>query len=268
MNAEPLFTPVESDPGTYTPSVHTRGPWDPGAMHGGAPSALLANALQELAGDMSVARMTFEFLGPVPIEPVTVEVSVLKPGTRFQLLEGRMSAGGRDVVLVRAVALMHGDVALPDDARWASTPPPRPASGTPKAFPSPPGGPREGMHLTGMDIRWLDGSVAELGPGSGWFRLAHPLLAGADASPIARVCAAADFGNGASRVLDFNTHLFINTDLSISLVRPPRGEWVMLDAVTRIDPSGVGWASSTIFDEEGPIGFSQQTLFVSERTAG
>lgn len=179
-----------------------------------------------------------------------------------------MSAGGRDVVLVRAVALAHSDVALPDNALWDEPSQPPPDAGTVKAFPSPPGSPTEGFHLTGMEIRWLEGSVAELGPGRGWFRLAHPLLPDAEPTPIARVCAAADFGNGASRVLDFQTHLFVNTDLTISLVRPPRGEWVLLDAVTRIDPSGVGWAGATLFDEEGPIGFSQQSLFVSERTAG
>ena len=36
-----------------------------------------------------------------------------------------------------------------------------------------------------------------------------------------RTAAAADFGNGVSRILDFETHVFINPDLTVSLSRVP-----------------------------------------------
>ena len=49
---------------------------------------------------------------------------------------------------------------------------------------------------------------------------------------------AADSGNGVSAALDWREHLFINTDLTVHLLRPPEGEWVCLDAVTYVD--GVG----------------------------
>ena len=52
--------------------------------------------------------------------------------------------------------------------------------------------------------------------------------------------AAADFGNGVSRVLDFDRHLFVNTDLTVHLHREPVGEWVLLDARTVADPAGRG----------------------------
>jgi hypothetical protein len=39
----------------------------------------------------------------------------------------------------------------------------------------------------------------------------------------------------------------------------------MLDARTHVETSGIGWAASTLYDERGPIGFSQQTLFVAPR---
>jgi hypothetical protein len=35
--------------------------------------------------------------------------------------------------------------------------------------------------------------------------------------------------------------------------------------MTRIDETGIGWASSTLHDRRGPIGFAQQTLFVAPR---
>jgi hypothetical protein len=39
----------------------------------------------------------------------------------------------------------------------------------------------------------------------------------------------------------------------------------MLDAATVAEPTGVGWARSTMHDARGPVGFAQQTLFVDGR---
>ena len=91
------------------------------------------------------------------------------------------------------------------------------------------------------------------------------IRAGVGAGAAGVVAAAADFGNGISNVLGFDTHLFVNTDLSVQRLRPPMGEWVLLDARTEIDPSGVGQAVSQLYDERGHIGTAAQTLFVSER---
>ena len=59
------------DGDAFVPTGHAVGPWDPGQMHGGAPAALLVRALEALAPEMQLARLTVEFLGTVPLEPVT-----------------------------------------------------------------------------------------------------------------------------------------------------------------------------------------------------
>ena len=56
----------------FVPTELARGPWDPNAQHGGAPAALLARAIEAEAGELAVARLTYEFLRPVPLEPVAV----------------------------------------------------------------------------------------------------------------------------------------------------------------------------------------------------
>ncbi|MCW3015568.1 MAG: thioesterase family protein [Solirubrobacterales bacterium] len=254
----------------FVPTAHTRGPWDPGAMHGGAPTALLAQHLDGLAGERRLARMTFEFLGPVPIAPVRVTASILKPGRNFQLLEGTLSdTTGRPLVLARAVALAPGMVSgLGADAALPSLQPAPspPQDGVLSPFPAAPGGEEEeGMHRTGMELRYLSGSVNENGPALAWLRLVRNLVDAEAPVPAARVCAAADFGNGISRVVGFDTHVFVNTDLTITLLREPVGPWVLLDATTHIDASGVGWAASDLHDAQGPIGQSHQTLFVRAR---
>lgn len=253
------------DGDAFVPSRHAIGPWDPGQLHGGPPSALAVRAVQALAPDMQLARCTFEILGPVPFAPLEVRAEVVKPGRRFQLAEATLSADGRPVLLARAVLLRRGEpLHLPPNAVWPDGLPcegpeasrPDPAAGSPAD---------EAFHLTGMEIRYAAGTRFGGGRSLAWFRLAGPLVAGEETSPAALTVAASDFGNGVSHVLDFRTHVFVNTDLSVTLLRDPEGPWVLLDARTRIDPAGIGWASSTLHDQRGPIGFAQQTLFVQAR---
>jgi hypothetical protein len=78
--------------------------------------------------------------------------------------------------------------------------------------------------------------------------------------------AAADFGNGVARVLPFETHLFINPDLTVHLLRPPDGEWIGMATRTHIGPAGVGLAESALYDEGRRVGRSVQSLLVDVRT--
>jgi acyl-CoA thioesterase len=78
------------------------------------------------------------------------------------------------------------------------------------------------------------------------------------------VAAAADFGNGISWVLSrMDGYSFINPDLTIYLEREPVGEWICIDAESRLHDHGIGIAESALFDERGRIGRSVQSLLVS-----
>src|SRR5947209_1574971 len=92
--------------GRFVASELARGPWDPNAQHGGAPAALLMRAFERLGGGdgLAIARVTYEFLRPVPLGELSVEASVVRPGRRVQLLEGAIFAPG-DVEVARARAL-------------------------------------------------------------------------------------------------------------------------------------------------------------------
>lgn len=246
----------------FVPTGHARGPWDPGQLHGGAPAALIAEAVQEEG--YLVARLTLDFLGAVPMAPLTVSARTTKPGRSLQLAEAELSVDGQAVVRARAMRLRRGHVALPprpeDDAA-----PPAPQTGRHDAFPARDGH-VEGFHLTAMDIRFVDGGDFGQGPAHAWFRLALPLVDDVPASPLARAVAAADFGNGISRIVDFEHYLFVNTDLTVHLHREPAGEWVLLDARTRLEPHGAGLAHSVLSDERGRLGLAAQSLFVAERS--
>ena len=116
-----------------------------------------------------------------------------------------------------------------------------------------------------MDYRFVSGAFLEPGPATVWMRMRQPLVDAEPPSPLQRVLAAADSGNGVSATLDWRRFLFINVDLSVHLERMPTGDWVCLDAVTLPQPSGVGTADTALFDERGRIGRALQTLLIAER---
>jgi hypothetical protein len=215
---------------------------------------------------MFPARITFDFLGPVPLGArLRTSAAVVRPGRRFQVLEAELAGDGRPLIRARAVRLRRAQVDLPALPPAPGAPPSGPSAGTPAVFPEP--GTEAGFHRTGMEIRFVDGTSYDVGPARAWFRLARPLVAGEAPSPLQRVAAAADFANGVSRVLPFSGFLFVNTDLSIHLHRELQGEWVLLDARTSVQPGGVGQAVASLADESGPLGSVAQTLFVERSSS-
>jgi hypothetical protein len=254
-----LFTP---DGERFVPSEHARGPWDPGAMHGGPPAALMGGAMESLATEtaMVVVRTTVEILRPVPLRPVAVSARIERNGRRVQLLSASLSDGDTELCRATAWRIRVADLDI-DDQRGERPAFAGPDALTPHVFDS--GEPA--FHRTGVEMRYARGSFTELGPATVWMRLALPVVAGQTPTPLQRALAAADFGNGVSTTVPWGEFVFINTDLTVYLHRPPRGEWVCLDASSDVDPRGVGVAHSRLYDEHGPIGRSLQALFVDRR---
>lgn len=267
MSAEAVF--VERADGTLDPTGHARGPWDPDQCHGGGPAALIARAVERLPAPepMLLARLTLDFLRPVPLAPLTVAAEVVRPGRRLQLAEVVLRAGGEDVLRARALRLRRAAVAVPGRALPAPGGRPGPQAGRPLDVGGSRGVPAEGAAFaySAMEIRFLEGRFAEPGPATAWFRLRLPLVAGEQPTPVQSAAAAADFGNGIGRELDFATHLFVNTDLTLHMSREPVGGWIGLSSRTEHGPEGTATARSDLFDEAGALGLAAQSLYVAER---
>ena len=256
----------------YVSTELTRGPWDPDAQHAGPPAALIGREVERLGGGRvggedgapaQVGRITYEVLRSVPIAPLRVEAKIVRPGRRVEMFEAALTDEAGEP-LMRAQGWRLRTEPVDFDA-----PEPRPET---------PSGPETGepgqFFHTGYDVgyhsameyRFTHGAFMEQGPATVWMRMAVPLLPGEEPSPLQRVLAAADSGNGVSAALDWSRYLFINVDLSVHLHRMPAGEWVCLDAVTLPEANGVGMADTRLLDERGPIGRAAQTLLVAERT--
>jgi hypothetical protein len=248
----------EQDGDLLVPTELTRGPWDPGAQHAGPPSALVARAVErfEPRPGMRIGRVTLEILRPVPLEPLSLQVELVRPGRSVELLEATLSGPEGELIRARAWRLVESELRLDEH----EPPPPGPETAAEKDFFAT--GEELGYH-TAMEYRFVTGGFVEQGPATVWMRPRVPLIAGEETSPLERVFIAADSGNGVSAALDWRRTIFINTDLTVHLLREPRGEWVCLDAVTHVD--GLGMADSALYDERGRIGRAVQTLLVRSR---
>jgi hypothetical protein len=259
---EPVF---ERAGRRYLPTVHARGPWDQAALHGGAPAALLAGAVErfEPAADLAVARLSYEFLRPVPVAPLDLELKLLRPGRRVQLVGASLRAGGLEVCRLSALRVAR----VPEDPALAACPAPLELP-PPEGLPTTPfvlgAGSGPSFAATAVEMRFARG-VPAAGPVAVWLRLRRPILDDEEPTPLMRVAAAADFGNGVSAELDFAGTTFVNPDLVVHLRRLPAGVWVLLDARTEIEPGGGALAVSGLHDERGGLGVAAQALLVRHR---
>jgi Acyl-CoA thioesterase C-terminal domain/Acyl-CoA thioesterase N-terminal domain len=260
---ESFYVPLGSpDAGRWQSTKHTIGPWDVGAQHAGPPSALLGHAIERCQprDDMIVTRFTCEILRAIPVSELTVAARVARPGRSVELLEATASAAGRAVARASAWRVLRASgVAV--ESRYPAPPP------LPEQPSEPPGEGWTDGYLSAIEWRAVAGGFGAPGPATVWARMRYPLVPGEEPSPLERVLAVADSGNGASWELDITRWHFINPELTVHLHRAAAGEWICLDAQTAISDGGCGLATSVLSDMAGPVGVGAQSLLIAPRSA-
>lgn len=256
-----LFRP---DGEHWVPTELSTGPWSAAALHGGPVAALLTRELERLEAPvpMRLARVTVELLRPVPLEPLWLTSEVIRPGAKVGLLEAALGRAddGQVLALARAQRIRATEVAFDDGATEQVPALPDEASVVPVAFST---GELVAYHSHAVEHRFVSGGLGRVGPAFDWMRLKVPVVPGEEPTGWQRAAALADFGNGLSAVVPPDgTSLFINPDLTVHLWREPVGEWVGLDAVTRTSGTGIGMAESALWDRDGRIGRSVQSLLL------
>ena len=252
--------------GNYASTDLTRGPWHPDHQHGGPPIALVARSIERAGAALGlthVARLTANLLRPIPIAELAIEVQTDYAGRNVAHFSAQLHAGGKEVARFTAVVQREAGLEFPAGLPGHPLPqaPRAPGQSPAERFPF-------STTITGyQDL--VESRIAEgvffRGPCAVWFRMRHPLVAGEEPSPIQRVAVAADSGNGISAALDFRRYIFVNSDLTINLLRKAQGEWICIDARTLLGPDGGGLAESRIFDAEGLVGRATQSLAIRLR---
>jgi Thioesterase-like superfamily len=237
----------------YEPTRSTESPWDPAMQHGGPPAALLGH-LMAAAGRL--ARISVDFLGPIPRRPLSVEVTPIKPGRLTALVEARMVIDGKTTVVARGWHLAAGP--KPPVVTAPVTPPPLPEAADP--------GLRDWGYGEAIEWRFRDGGFGRYtGHADVWTRVRHPLIEGEELTGTARALIVADSANGLSAAIDMDTWLSIPPGMTTTLLRPADGEWVHLDCRTEVTADGLGLCSGALSDASGRIGEVSQPLLVRQR---
>ncbi len=259
----------EPDGESFASTPLTRGPWDPGLQHAGPPAALLARAIEGASAIEAghTVRLSYDILRPIPITPLRIETRVLRPGRRVEQLEATLTlahAGSDAAALMRATAwrMRTEKVPLPPGSVAGEPPATGPDDGRPGDFSF---WTDEVAYHRALDWRFVAGVFDRPGPAHAWTRLNAQLVAGEPPTPLERLLVMADAASGVSAALDWSGHTFVNVDLGIHLLRPPEGEWMSMDAVTRLSSSGTGLCTSVLGDARGQVGVSTQSLLVAER---
>ena len=251
-----------ADGARFVPSSSARGPWSARHQHGGPPAALLARAFARQAGaGAQVARLTFDFLRPVPLAPLTIATRVLRAGAKVQRFAGSVLADDGAAVIEATCLVMRVAPDSVDTLPENLAAPPMPAESTPFELPFMSG--TEGYHRA-MEWRVAKGTWGR-GPTAIWLRPRVELIAGEPTSPLECLVVAADSASGVAVVVDPRTATFVNGDLTIALHRAPAGAWTCLDAATTGERHGIGLARARLWDTSGLVGRSFQTLLLEPR---
>ena len=262
-----VYVPTDTD-GTYRSTPLANAGWYAEGQHGGALAALVAGHVEHhvpTLGTMQVSRLTVEIFRVVPLVPLHIETEVVREGKRIQHVRADVyDVEGTLLSVANVQRLRVAELPLPDDSA-----PPRLRIPQPDDIEARVGeawgvGSRDRtmFHRHAMEVREVEGGFEEEGPGTVWMRLTTPIIAGREPTPLQRVVATADFCNGISRALDYNTWVFMNPDLTVHVSRYPRGEWIALSAESTYGNEGRGLATGTLWDTTGWLGRSTQSLYL------
>lgn len=256
------------EPGGVRATELTRGPWAHQVMHGGAIGGLLGWAVEREQKRLGISqvcsRLTVEILSGMPMATYALTATTVKGGKRTALIdaevrEARGAGGGRLVARATSQWLTPTVPPRGEPAGDGQSLPPIPAErADPGANPDI-DYPRPGFNADAVDFRFVGGSTEEPGPGRTWLRLDHPLVAGEETSPLVRAATLADLGAAVGWDFSPSGGAFINTDVTLQLLRVPAGEWFYFDAATVVAPQGLAGTHTVICDQRGLLGWVLQS---------
>jgi hypothetical protein len=255
--------PSDGDRQVFESTMGTASNWDDTIQHGSPPLALMTKLIEELSANsgMRVGRLLLDILGPIPVAPVEVRAWVERPGSRISLVSAEMVAGRPDgtqrpVARVSAWLLATSDTA---DAVTDRYPPLVEGETSPNSH----GWAGRPGYLEA--VTWRHQNTAPGEAAVAWMSPLVPLVDDEPLTDLQRLAMVVDSANGVGAELDPEEFVFMNTDTAVHLHRAPSGSDFALRARGSIGPDGIGVTTADLFDRQGFIGTSAQTLLVQRR---
>ncbi|HKV18113.1 MAG TPA: thioesterase family protein [Mycobacterium sp.] len=254
---------AEGDYQRFESTDGTRSNWDPEIQHGSPPLALGTKLIEELAGDsgLRIGRVTLDILGAIPVAELRARAWVERPGARISMMIAEMRAkrpDGTERAVARVTAWL---IATSDTADAATDRYPPLVEG--EADPTPHSW--EGAKGYLDTVSWRRQRAPDGGSSVVWLSPLVPLVDSEPMTDLQRLALVVDSANGAGAALDPEQFVFMNTDTTVHVHRLPVGDDFALRARGSIGPDGIGVTTAEIFDRQGFIGTSAQTLLVQRR---
>ena len=258
MDGAAFFTQVGER--TFLADPSTIGPWAPDSQHGGPPCALIASAIEQAsaAPGTELSNLSIEFLKPVPLGKLEVEVRTIRPGYKVALYEAELGNEDGPCLLARAWRTRREVDRVPEVS--LAEPAGRDPGGLPSAdlyhFP----------YIAQVDWRFEEGAFSDPGPAVVHARPRIPLVEGREITGLEALLVMVDSANGFSQELPMDRYLYVPVSLLVSLVElPDPGDFITFDSRTRISSSGIGITETTVSQRGKYLGSAMHTLYVEPK---
>ncbi len=249
------------------PTVLAQGPWYANSLHGSSMMGLMARAAEQHESDLPrlVSRLSVDMMRAAPMAPLTTETEVVRSGKNVEFLDVRLMSEGELYVRATAMRIRQQEVEIEDYFRGIGESPKVP-QGDPRAFFQWEGAENPGYHHA-IDMHMDEHEGIPIL----WFRLAVPLVEGEENSSYIQIGTACDWTYAVPNIvyrrknnIEMSDQKFfaINPDTTINGFRPHLGDWVGLKGQATYGDIGSGTCGAQLFDEQGPLGFSSQTVLI------
>jgi hypothetical protein len=247
----------------FDSTENTASNWDSSIQHGSPPLALMTKLIEEQAAGSGqrIGRLLLDILGAIPVARVRVRSWVQRPGARISLHNAELSAqradgSWRSVATLSAWLLAPGDTADVASDRY----PP-----ITEGEPNPDAHKWQGAPGYLESISWRGQHDTDNGASVAWMSPLLPVVDDEPTTEVQRLALVVDSANGVGAALDPDHYVFMNTDTALHLHRLPSGNDFAVRARGSIGPDGIGVTTAEIFDRDGFIGTTAQTLLVQRR---
>lgn len=240
--------------GVFLPTPEAGGYWGASLISGPAVAGLAAWALERDYGHAGFmpARFTVEFLKPAARAPTRVQTRIVRDGRRLRSVECDVLQG--DGIVARATVMQYRRSQSPAGEEWMS----------PISFTAPPqsdcddlmvGSDAVGWSVIGIEHQNVSRKRAFYrGPG---------VVAGASTSLFVRAVIVAEAAANLVTNLGTEGIGYINGDLTVSMSRLPRSQYIGVQADSHFAADGVAVGSATMFDTDGAFGTASVTALAN-----
>ena len=261
---------TSTDGTVFHPTTAAGGHWGAGLISGPAVAGIAAYVLERDFGRPGFlpARFTIDLIKPATQVPTVVQTRVIREGRRVRYTECDVLQA--DSVVDRASMVQYLQSEAPPGEEWT----------TGDTFHRPAAAPGEDELFVGSDdTGW--GALGVEHQNTSRKRACYrgrDVVAGSPVTPFVRAAVVAEAATNMVLNLGTNGIGYINGDITVTLSRLPRSEFLGVQGDSRLAAAGVATGTATLFDDPGPIGTAIVTALAnpaaqidfsgSARTAG